>query len=100
MPEKFTVSMSPMSAAGGAPGTVVFVEAVSSGPELARHDCTARFTFKRPPVMVFVMDGIRSTLPRTVAFSAAVFNVGQAASTSMAAPATCGVAMEVPLAEA
>jgi hypothetical protein len=52
----------------------------------------------RPPLDVFpANEGSGSVLESSVVLSAAVVRVGWAARTSAAAPATCGVAIEVPL---
>ena len=57
----------------------------------------ALFTFNRPPVTVLpASELIWSTLPIRFAFRLAVLRL-QLESTSAAAPATCGVAIEVPL---
>ena len=63
----------------------------------AAQEWTARYTFNRPPVVVFdASDGIASTLSSKACFSPAV-DKAQADRTSAAEPDTCAVAMEVPL---
>ena len=60
------------------------------------HPCTARLTFRRPPVDVFVANAATwSTLSSSSALSSAVV-AAHIDSTSMAAPDTCGVAIDVP----
>ncbi len=58
---------------------------------------SARATFSRPPVTVFpAREGTGSTLERIRSFSACAFICGFAAASNATAPATCGVAIEVP----
>src|SRR5436190_22708532 len=74
-------------------------EAVSGscGGGATAHDLTALFMLRRPPLDVFPerLD-TASTLATIACFNAAVFRNGQSVAVSNAAPATWGVAMEVP----
>lgn len=65
------------------------------------QEVIARFTFSRPPVTVTPerFETV-STFAKRVFLSAAVLSVGHALKTNKAAPATWGVAIEVPLANA
>jgi hypothetical protein len=58
---------------------------------------TAEPTFSRPPVDVSTSDDLASTVRSRRALIAIELAPGLAAFTSAAAPATCGVAIEVPL---
>src|SRR5260370_3731185 len=67
----------------------------------ALHERSALFTFRRPPLTVFVASAATgSTLLRSALLSAAVSSEGHPASVSIAAPDTCAVAMEGPLQKA
>ena len=69
-------------------------------PVLAAQLRIALFTLRRPPVTVTPARLARgSTFASSVDFRAAVVRL-QADNTNIAAPETCGVAMEVPLREA
>ena len=62
------------------------------------HCRTALNTFNRPPVAVFPVNTLRgSTVCNKTRFKPAVSKLPQADNTSAAAPATCGVAIDVPL---
>ena len=64
---------------------------------LGAQERIALFTFRRPPLTVLdASEATASTLLSRVVFSAAVVRL-QAERTSRAAPATCGVAIDVPL---
>ena len=55
-------------------------------------------TFNRPPVAFFVVSPVSTSTPLSKASrNAATVASGEAALTRAAAPATCGVAIEVPL---
>ena len=77
------------------PGSAVRFCGVGGG---ARHECTALFTLRRPPVIVMpASEATASTVPTRASFSAGVSS-WQTESRSAAAPDTCGVAIDVPLA--
>ena len=70
------------------------------GAVSASHDRIALFTSSRPPLVVTDSRlGMCSTVLSSASFNAAVSSA-QCESTSAAAPATCGVAMDVPLKKA
>src|ERR1041384_3610642 len=82
----FQIPVDPGSDGGGDMGAVT-----------TAHERTARFTFRRPPEMVFVDSAATaSTLFSRALLMPAVLDP-HAAATSAAAPETCGVAMDVPL---
>src|SRR5215472_10311618 len=67
---------------------------LGGGAPVPAHDRMALFTSSRPPLLVMVLRLVTgSTLLSKVLLSAEVFSV-QADRTSIAAPETCGVAME------
>ena len=69
-------------------------------PNPAVQADSALKTFNRPPVMVMpLIDGMGSTVSSSSCFKASVLK-SQTESASAAAPATCGVAIDVPVREA
>src|SRR5262249_35685234 len=70
---------------------------INGAAEVVAQAVTARYTFNLPPVEVLsASDGRTSTVFSRSAFKSAVDN-GHTESTRAAAPATIGVAMDVPL---
>src|ERR1051326_6471532 len=84
--------------AGAANGAPLSIGLVSDTVGIVAQLLTARSTFNRPPVTTNpVSDGIGSTLFKIAAFRSCVFSP-HAERMSIAAPDTCGVAIDVPLA--
>ena len=78
--------------------TAVGASVVAIGAVAAAPAFTARATLSRPPVTVLpASEGSGSTPPTRASFTCCAVHSGWRVSTSAAAPATWGVAMDVPL---
>ena len=90
------VAVHVMGVRGGC-GATRFADRVTLEMALPMHACSAWLTFSRRPVMVVpASEAADEPVLVRVLFSVAV-DSGHEASSSAAAPATCGVAIDVPL---